>query len=186
MLKIPLMLFRVSPKMKAIVRERRPDVAVLIDFGAFNVRAARYCKSLGIKVVYYIPPGTWRRTGDKGAELKDLTDILLVPFPWAEERYRALGARVVNVGHPILDRVRSQMSRSDFAGHFGMDPARPIIGMLPGSRKHEVSHLMPTLLDSARRIHSAVKDAQFVIGVAPSISLEMMRGYLTERYRDPR
>src|SRR5207302_1850373 len=119
--------------------------------------------SLGLKVVYYFPPGTWRRSGTKGAELAALTDLLIVPFPWAEERYRALGAKVVNVGHPMLDRVRSEMSRAEFAGHFGMDPAAPIIGLLPGSRKHEVAHLMPTLLDSARRIHREVKDAQFVV-----------------------
>src|SRR5204863_7008321 len=103
-----------------------------------------------------------------------------VSFPWAEERYRALNAKVVNVGHPMLERVRSAMTRAEFAGHFGMDPAAPIIGLLPGSRKQEVSHLMPALLDSARRIHRSVKDAQFVVGVAPSISLDMMRDYLTD------
>jgi lipid A disaccharide synthetase len=177
--KIPKLLLGVAPRMKAIVRKRRPDVVVLIDFGAFNVRAARYCKGLGLKVVYYFPPGTWRRTGAKGAELATLTDLLIVPFPWAADRYRALGAKVFNSGHPILERVHSEMSRAEFAGHFGMDPADPIIGLLPGSRKHEVSHLMPTLLDSARRIHREVKNAQFVVGVAPSISLDMMREYLT-------
>jgi lipid-A-disaccharide synthase len=179
--KVPRLLLSVAPRMKAIVRKRRPDVVVLIDFGAFNVRAARFCKSLGLKVVYYFPPGTWRRTGTKGAELVGLTDLLMVPFPWAEERYRALGANVVNVGHPMLERVRSEMSRAEFAGHFGMDPAQPIIGLLPGSRKHEISHTMPTLIESARRIHREVKDAQFVIGVAPSISLEMLRSYLTNQ-----
>ena len=179
--KVPHLLLRVAPKMKALARARRPDVVVLIDFGAFNVRAARYCKSLGLRVVYYFPPGSWRRgTGGKGAELASLTDLLIVPFPWAEERYRGLGANVVNVGHPILDRVRSSMSRTEFAGHFGMDPLAPIVGLLPGSRNQEVSHLMPALLDSARRIYHTVKDAQFVVGVAPSISMEMMRGYLTD------
>ena len=178
--KLPQLLFRAAPKMRARVRAIRPDVVVLIDFGAFNVRAARFCKDLGLKVVYYFPPGTWRRSGTKGIELIAVTDLLIVPFPWAEVRYRALGANVANVGHPMLERVRSAMSRAEFAGHFGMDPAAPIIGLLPGSRKQEVSHLMPALLDSARRIHRQVRDAQFVVGVAPSISLDMMRGYLTD------
>ena len=178
--KVPQLLFRAAPKMRARVRATPPDVVVLIDFGAFNVRAARYCKNLGLKVVYYMPPGTWRRSGSKGAELAAFTDLLIVPFPWAEERYRALGAKVVNVGHPMLERVRSEMTRAEFAGHFGMDPAAPIIGLLPGSRRQEVSHLMPALLDGARRIHRQVKDAQFVVGVAPSISLDMMREYLTD------
>jgi lipid A disaccharide synthetase len=177
---VPGMVLRIGPKMRAVVRSRRPDVVVLIDFGAFNVRAAKFCKSLGLKVVYYFPPGTWRRSGAKGAELAALTDLLLVPFQWAEERYRSLGANVVNVGHPMLERVRSEMSRAEFAGHFGMDPDHPIVGLLPGSRKHEVAHIMPALLDSARRIHREIKETQFVVGVAPSISLEMMHGYLTD------
>ena len=70
--------------------------------------AARYCKSIGLKVVYYFPPGTWRRTGTQGADLAAVTDEVIVPYPWAEERYRALGANVVNVGHPMLERVRSE------------------------------------------------------------------------------
>ena len=61
--KVPQLLFRAAPKMRARVRATLPDVVVLIDFGAFNVRAARYCKDLGLKVVYYMPPGTWRRSG---------------------------------------------------------------------------------------------------------------------------
>jgi len=177
--KVPSLLLRIAPKLKKITRDRRPDVMVLIDFGAFNVRAARFCKSLGIKVVYYFPPSTWRRTGTQGSDLAALTDHVLVPFPWAEERYRKLGANALNIGHPMLDRVRSAMTRAEFASQFGMDEDQPIIGLLPGSRKHEVSHLMPTLLDTARRIHQTVKSAQFVVGVAPSISLDMMREYLT-------
>ncbi|HLJ54687.1 MAG TPA: hypothetical protein VKT77_06570 [Chthonomonadaceae bacterium] len=178
--KVPGLVVGAGPRLRAVVRQRRPDVIVLIDFGAMNVRAARFCKAHGIKVVYYFPPGTWRRSGDKGAELARITDLLLVPFPWAEERYRRLGCNVANVGHPMLDRVRSEMSRDEFASQFGMDPRAPIIGLLPGSRKHEVSHLMPTLLESARRIHRKVKDAQFVVGVAPSVSIEMMRDLLMD------
>ena len=62
------------------------------------------------------------------------------------------------------------MTRAEFAAQFGMDPSKPIIGLLPGSRQHEVSHLMPTLLDAARLIYQKVNDAQFVVGVAPSLS----------------
>lgn len=183
--KLPAMLLRIAPKLRAELTERRPDVVVLIDFGAFNVRAARYCKAHGFKVVYYFPPGSWRRTGDKGRELGELTDLLLAPFPWAAERYRRLGARVEYVGHPLLDRVRTEMSRGEFAGHFGLDPTQPIVGLLPGSRRHEVSHLMPTLIDTARKIYSRCPGCQFVVGVAPSISLEMMRDFLIN-HRDVR
>ena len=177
--KVPGLLLEVSPKVKRELRTRRPDAVVLIDFGAFNVRVARYCKQIGLKVCYYFPPGSWRRTGEKGAELARITDTLACPFPWAAERYKALGANAVYVGHPIAERVKAQMTRAEFAAQFGMDPARPIIGLLPGSRKHEVMHLTPTLIEAARLIYNDVPDAQFVFGVADSISPDMMASYLS-------
>lgn len=179
-LKVPGMIMKVQPKLRDELQNRRPDVVVLIDFGAFNVRAARYCKRHGIKVVYYFPPGSSRYEGKKCAELANTTDLVIVPFPWAETQYQALGVNAVYVGHPIVERVKSEMSRDVFAGHFGLDPERPLIGILPGSRRHEVEHNLPAMLNASRKIYASVKDAQFVIGVAPSISLEMMRGYLIE------
>ena len=180
LIKGPGVLMKMVPALKKEIVKRRPDVVVLIDFGFFNVRAAKFCKERGIKVVYYFPPGSWRREGDRGGNLAAITDVLAVPFPWAVERYNRLGCNAVYVGHPIVERVKPEMTREEFAGHFGMLPERPIIGLLPGSRQHEVKHLMPTLINAARLIYREVKDAQFVIGVAPSISLEMMRGYLNE------
>jgi lipid-A-disaccharide synthase len=127
--KVPGLLLNISPKVRRALRTRRPDVVVLIDFGAFNIRVARYSKQLGLKVCYYFPPGAWRRTGTQGAELARVTDLLAVPFPWAETRFRELGANAVYVGHPLLERVQTSMSREEFAAQFGMDPSRPIIGL---------------------------------------------------------
>ena len=67
--KVPGVLARVVPRLKREMRKRKPDVVVLIDFGAFNVRAARFSKQMGLKVCYYFPPASWRRTGTRGAEL---------------------------------------------------------------------------------------------------------------------
>jgi len=175
--KVPAVL-RMLPKVKSELRKRRPDVVVLIDFGAFNVRVARAAKEYGLKVCYDFPPGSWRRTGTKGAELAQITDVIAAPFPWAAERYKAMGANAIYVGHPLVERVKATMTRAEFAAHFDMEASRPIIGMLPGSRKQEVAHLMPTLLDAARLIAAQVPDAQFVIGVAPNISEQMMAEYL--------
>ncbi len=175
--KIPSVL-RVLPKVKSELRTRKPDVVVLIDFGAFNVRVARVAKEYGLKVCYDFPPGSWRRTGTKGAELAQITDVIAAPFPWVAERYNTLGANAVYVGHPLVERVKATMTRAEFAAHFDMEATRPIIGMLPGSRRQEVTHLMPALLDAARLIYAQIPDAQFVIGVAPNISEQMMADYL--------
>ncbi len=178
---VPKMLWKIAPILKSEIAKRKPDVLVLIDFGAFNVRAARYAKQIGLKVCYYFPPGSWRRTGTKGAELASITNVLAAPFPWAAERYNGLGANAIYVGHPLLERVKSRMTREEFAAQFGMDPAKPIIGMLPGSRRQEVSHLMPTLLEAAKLLYRSVPEAQFVVGVAPSISSDEMARYLTDQ-----
>ncbi len=177
--KIPRILTQISPLVRKAIVSRKPDVVVLIDFGAFNVRVARFCKKIGIKVLYYFPPGAWRRTGDKGAELAQITDVIAAPFPWSAERFNRLGANAKYVGHPLMERVRSQMSRIQFADQFGIEPTHPIIGMLPGSRRQEVIHNMPALLDAARIIYEKVPNAQFIIGVAPSISEKMMIEYLS-------
>ncbi|HZT43414.1 MAG TPA: hypothetical protein VFA07_14695 [Chthonomonadaceae bacterium] len=179
--KIPVLLLRIAPLVRKALMERRPDVVVLIDFGAFNVRVARHCKQLGLKVCYYFPPSSWRRTGTTGAELARITDLLATPFPWSAERFRSLGANAVCVGHPLLERVHPQMSRAEFARRFGIDANQPILGLLPGSRHHEIRHLMPVLLGAARQIYREVPTAQFVIGLAPSIPMEEMRRFLTQQ-----
>jgi lipid-A-disaccharide synthase len=179
--KIPLLLLRIAPMVRKGLSERRPDVVVLIDFGAFNVRVARLCKQLGLKVCYYFPPGSWRRAGSSGAEMARITDLLATPFPWSAERFRSLGANAVCVGHPLLERVHPKMSRAEFATQFGMDARRPILGLLPGSRHHEIRHLMPALLGAARQIYREVPTAQFVFGLAPSIPMEEMRRFLTQQ-----
>ena len=179
--KYPLLRFKVLPVAIKALRERRPDVVVLIDFGAFNRRVAREAKRLGLKVCWYFPPGAaWRRTGTKGANLARITDLLVVPFEWSAERFRGLGANAVNVGHPVIERTLTGVSRREFAELFGLDASRPIIGLLPGSRLHEIEYLLPVLLDAARIIYRSVKDAQFVIGVAPGISRERIAAYLSQ------
>ena len=105
--------------------------------------------------------------------------MIAAPFPWASDRYASMGANAVYVGHPLLERVKPTMTREEFAGQFGMDASQPIIGLLPGSRRQEVTHLMPVLLDAARLIYKQVPDAQFIVGVAPTISADMMREYLS-------
>lgn len=177
--RVPGLLLKTQPMVKREIRRRKPDLIVMIDFGAFNLRAARYAKSLGIKICYYVPPGCWRRKTTKGAEFAELTDVVATPFPWSETHLRSLGVNAHYVGHPIVERVGAQMTRAQFADHFGMDPSRPIIGLLPGSRLHEIDHLMPLMLDSARLIYEKVKDAQFVVAVADTISQERMAELLS-------
>lgn len=172
--------------LKRALQDRCPDVVVLIDFGAVNMQIARHAKKLGLKVLYYFPPGSWRRTAKPSTELARVTDVLASPFMWSHERYKADGCNSVYVGHPLLERVRPSMTREQFAESLGLSPDKPIIGLLPGSRRQEVVHLVPTLLETAKALYAQVPDAQFVMSVAPTISEDTLRQWLVHHseFRD--
>src|ERR1051325_339095 len=131
----PTLRFKMYPHVIREIDSRKPKLAILIDFGAFNMKVARWCSSNGIKVLYYFPPGSWRKTGRSGEELARVCTKIATPFPWSAERLKKLGANVEFVGHPLLEIAQPSMSKEQFADVFGLDAERPIIGLLPGSRK---------------------------------------------------
>ncbi|MCC6730796.1 MAG: hypothetical protein IT208_15795 [Chthonomonadales bacterium] len=177
----PRLRYGIYPALIAQVRRRRPALVVLIDFGAFNVKVARWCKASGVPVLYYFPPGSWRRNGTARSELGRVTDRIATPFPWSAERLREMGANVEFVGHPLLDLSRPSLTRAQFAERFGMEPGHPIVGLLPGSRRFEVTYNTPAMLAAAARISRTVTNAQFVYSVAPTIAPEravaLVRGF---------
>lgn len=157
------------PKVYKELKQHPPDVLVAIDFGAFNVRAARVAKRQGVKVCYYIPPGCWRIDAPAAKGWQQIADVVATPFQWAVERYAQAGVRSEFVGHPIIERVRPQLSRDAFANQFGLDPDRPIIGLLPGSRRREVESLLPVMVEAARLLLRSSRGAQFVLALASSV-----------------
>lgn len=179
----PHLRFWVYPHTLREILKRRPATVVLIDFGAFNVQVARWCKARGIPVLYYFPPGSWRRSGTAGAELARITDRIATPFPWSAERLARLGAQVEFVGHPLLEIVRPGLRRAQFTQRFGMEPGRPIIGLLPGSRRFEVKHNTPALLGAARLIQQELPGAQFVFGAASASAREQIEDQLMQQQR---
>ncbi|CCW36035.1 lipid-A-disaccharide synthase [Chthonomonas calidirosea] len=176
--KIPLLALKIAPKLRKTLAHRRPEIVVFIDFGAFNVRMARYCQQIGLKTLYYIPPGCWRRATALREDIAHLVHGIALPFPWGQERYRQGKARVFYVGHPLLDRVSPSTTRDAFAKSLGLDPHAPLIGLLPGSRLHEVNNLLPTLLEAIPLIAREVPKAQFAVAVAPTLSLEYVQNLI--------
>ena len=184
----PLLRYSIYPHTRQEIALRRPSAVVLIDFGAFNVRLARDCKAMGVPVLYYFPPGSWRKNGRASDELARITDRIATPFPWSAERLRSVGANVEFVGHPLLDLTHPTLTRSRFAGQLGMDPTRPIIGLLPGSRNFEVQYNTPAMIGAAQIISEQIPTAQFVFGLAPNVKAEniadMIRSQLQETKED--
>jgi lipid-A-disaccharide synthase len=174
-------------KMKSLILARKPDAVILVDFGFFNVRLARWLKEHGIgPVIFYQPPGSWKKTAkpESMRELGQLTDLIVTPFPWSNDNLRAVGANSHWEGHPLVDIARPSMSPADFDAAYGLDARRPIIALLPGSRRAEVTHLLPMLLRAATVINRRVPGTQFLLAAAPNLDRAVLERMLeAERER---
>lgn len=158
--------------LKRRLAQEPPNLLVLVDFGAFNVPLAKWAKQRGMKVFYYFPPGSWRRSLPRRNDLPQCTDCIVTPFPWSAELLRQAGANAHFVGHPLLDRVRPSLSEEAFCERMRLNPAGLRIGLLPGSRRQEVRSLLPTMRHAAELLSGRRPDAQFVLALAPSVREE--------------
>ena len=150
-------------------RVEKPQALVLIDFPDFNFRLGAAVKKLGVPVIYYISPQLWAWRQSRMQVMKRLADRVLVIFPFEEQIYRDAGVPVQFVGHPLVDLARAQEPKDSFLREFGLDPGRPIVALLPGSRPNEVERLLPIIRDGVARIAAQRPEAQFVIARAPSL-----------------
>ncbi len=167
-LKLVPKLLAVLRQMKRVLDAGRPDLVVLIDFGAFNARLGRFLHERGIKALYYFPPGSWNRN-QNCERLIGVADRFVTPFPWSAERLRLHGLSADFFGHPLLDIVKPTLSRQDFCSRFGFDADKPIVGLLPGSRPQELEHNLPPMLACAAQMTNIMPDLQFVIPCAQSV-----------------
>ncbi|MGI4787220.1 MAG: lipid-A-disaccharide synthase [Janthinobacterium lividum] len=179
LLNIPRLL-QVQAEMKRVVKRDPPDALVLIDAGGFNVSIGRSAKENKVcPVFYYFPPGSWRRRSSLRPEqvgsnpknkkkLSDWADRVVTPYPWSETSLRERGMDAHFVGHPLLDLVKPTLTDTEFYERFGLDPHRPIVALLPGSRKGEIRYILPLLIGAASEISHRIPGAQFVVALASS------------------
>ena len=151
------------------VRQDRPDVLVAVDFPDFNFRLASAVRRFGVPVVYYVSPQLWAWRPSRMKVMKRIADRVLVIFPFEEEIYRHASVPVEFVGHPLIDLVRTQQPRETFLQEQGIDPARPVVALLPGSRPNEVHRLLPVMSEAARIVADRLPGVQFVVARAPSL-----------------
>jgi lipid-A-disaccharide synthase len=145
-------LYRAYKKLLDAARKRRPSAIVLIDWPDFNMRLARSLHPDGFKIIYYISPQVWAWRRYRVRALSRDVDRMLVILPFEEEFYKNAGVEVEYVGHPLAEAVCATASREEFVAKYGLDLARPIIALLPGSRHKEIHYHLPAMLDGARRL----------------------------------
>ena len=147
----------------------RPDVFVAVDFPDFNFRLARAIGALGVPIVYYISPQLWAWRPGRMKTMRRIADRVLVIFPFEEALYQNAGVPVEWVGHPMLDVARQPEPRADFLSRTGLDPARPVVALLPGSRPNELREILPGLVAAAHQIRTRLPEAQFLLARAPHL-----------------
>lgn len=147
----------------------QPDVLVLIDYPGFNLRIAEWAKQQGLKVVYYISPQVWAWKEGRVKKIRETVDKMLVILPFEKDFYKKWNFEVEYVGHPLIEAVKAAKE----APALPPFSTKPIIALLPGSRKQEVEKKLPVMLSMARYF----PEYQFVMAQAPSLDDSFIKGF---------
>ncbi len=153
-------------KLVRAIDQRKPDAAILIDSPAFHFKVARELHRRGIPVIYYVAPQLWAWRSGRVRLVRRYFRKALVIFPFEEQWYRERGVNAEFVGHPLAGVIKPPSSLRDYADDAGLDPSKPIVALLPGSRHKEIRMNLPALLNTAALLGP---DYQFVLPVAPTI-----------------
>lgn len=156
-------IFRNIDFCKEDLLQHRPDVLILVDYPGFNLRIAEFAKSKGIRVFYYISPQVWAWKQSRVHKIKRIVDRMFVILPFEKEFYKRFDYDVDFVGHPLLDAI-ANYAQQGVADHFS---SKPVVALLPGSRKQEITTMLPIMLKMKRYF----PDHQFIVAAAPSQSL---------------
>jgi len=164
---------RVIRDLKETVHREKPFAALLVDYPGMNLMMARFLHKLGIPVIYYISPQVWAWKEGRVKAIRAHVDRLLVIFDFEVDFFRQYGINAEFVGHPVIEELAevSLPSRELFFKKHTYAPETRLIGLLPGSRKQEIAHILPEMLNAARLL-SRKYPAVFLFGRAQNLDEE--------------
>lgn len=161
--------------------DRAPTAAaLLVDYAGFNLRLARALHRRGIPVVYYVSPQLWAWRRGRMRAVQRYVRHMVVIFPFEEAIYRDASVRVSFVGHPLVDLVRPADDARAFLAAHGLDPGRPVLAVLPGSRKQEIAYNLPPIAGALRLLHERRPGLQAALALAPGIDAARVRADLQD------
>ncbi len=167
-------IFRNLKFCKEDILQFKPDALILIDYPGFNLRIAKWAKQQGLKVIYYISPQVWAWKENRVKTMKQCIDKMIVILPFEKDFYKnKWNLEVEYVGHPLIEEIerhKAQGTRNKFSD-------RPIVALLPGSRKQEITKKLPVMLEVSKDF----PDHQFIIAEAPSVDDAFYKSF-TEKY----
>mgnify|MGYP000335688196 CR=1 FL=1 len=156
-------------RLRTTLRERRPDLLVIVDYPDFNLKLAETARELGIPVLFYISPQVWAWRAGRVHRIGSLVTHMAVLFPFEVEVYERASVPVTYVGHPLVDDAHSPYTRDEARAHFGLEASGPLVTLLPGSRGGELRRHLPVMLASARRLAARLPDCRFLLPLAPTL-----------------
>jgi lipid-A-disaccharide synthase len=169
--KIPFLL-KVKDRLIAEMKADRPDAVILVDYPGFNLRFARYAKELGIPVIFYISPTFWAWNYKRVHKLRQFCDLVLCIYPFEPEMLRKEGVNAVYVGNPLKKQINFKCADyGEFLAKGNFTGEKPVIGLLPGSRRREVESLLPVMVQTAK----LMPQYDYVVGVADTIDEKRVR-----------
>lgn len=175
------MFLRKQAYLKRRIREERPDALLLVDFAEFNMPLAKFAQRQGVPVVYYIPPKAWAWRAGRARKLARWANVVAAIFPFEAEFYRNAGANTEFVGHPLVDFAQTSFDTQTAREHLNLcEMEGPVIGLMPGSRRSEIQHIFPIMLEAAANIAKVYPDAQWILPLAPGIPRELIAKYQQE------
>jgi lipid-A-disaccharide synthase len=177
--KIPA-LWQAYRSMIRLLRERRPDLLILVDFPDFNLLLAGRAYRLGIPVLYFISPQVWAWRAGRIRSIARYIRRLLVIFPFEEGFYRQRGVEALYVGHPLLDRLSPSPSMDEARRRLELEETATVVGLLPGSRMSELARHLPLLLRATRQLMMARPDLRIIIAAADGLPLDLIGSHLKQ------
>ena len=160
---------------KKDIEDYSPDALILIDYPGFNLRMAEWAHKRNIRVYYYISPQLWAWHKSRIKKIKKYVDRMFVILPFEKEFYKKHQVEVDFVGHPLLDSIEESdlnQTKDAFLKEYNLG-AKKIVAILPGSRKQEISKMLPKMIQTAK----SFPDFQFVIAGAPSVPPEFYSSF---------
>lgn len=170
---VPRVLGAYTRLRRALTESPRPELAIFVDSPDLNLPLASVAKRSSVPVLYYVAPQVWAWRPGRVRKLARRTDAVAVIFPFEEPILRAAGVNARFVGHPLVDRLADLArgtGREELARALGLDPALPVLGLLPGSRHNEVERNWPILRETARLLHESMPELQIQLVVASTLA----------------
>jgi len=171
---------RLFKQILAATQEEGISAALLIDYPGFNLRLAKVLRKQqpAVKLHQYVCPQVWAWKKGRIPDLGRVLDTLYCLFDFEPELFRGYPVDARFVGHPLVELVKPECDRETFFSEAGLDPARPLVALLPGSRKEEIQRLLPPMAELARRWQATRPEVQWVLPVAPTLEPAFVRAHL--------